>query len=125
MPKNVAIPFFKAGKDVTGEVATAPVTGMRFVAVVPGGRPLAPKIDPAAAGELPFGVAGHDMTVGGHVHVLREGIVPVVATGDLTAGTRVEVGENGTAAALDAGAPVGVCTANAASGTPAAIALSL
>lgn len=125
MPKNAAIPFFKAGKDVTGEVASAPVTGMRFVAVVPGGRPGAPKIDPAAAAARPFGVAGHDMAVGGHVHVLREGIVPVIAGADLTAGTEVEVGENATAVPHTTGTSVGQCTANAATGEPAAIALSL
>lgn len=125
MPKNAAIPFFKGGKDVTGTV-TAAVTGKRFVSVVPGGRGNAPSIAPlTAAGSRAFGVAGHDMATDGHVHVLREGIVPVTAGADLTAGTDVEASADGTAVPHADGIRVGTCTANAALGADAAIALSL
>lgn len=124
MPANVAVPYFKPGKDVTGTAKVA-VKGKRFVAVVPGGRPLAPMIGAAVKAAMPFGVAGHDIAKDGFVHVLREGIVPVVASADLTAGTRVEVGADGSVVPFSTGIPVGTCVANAASGADAAIALSL
>lgn len=126
MPKNVALPYFKHGKDVTGEVTGADVVGKKFVKYVAGGRPGQPKISTAAAGEFASaGVAGHDQIVGGFVHTLLGGIVPVTAGADITAGTRVEVGANGTAVPLAAGVAVGVAIANAATGADAAIRLTV
>lgn len=124
MPKNVALPYFKAGQDVTGS-ATVALTGKRFVAIAAGGRPGAPAIGAAVAGAKPFGVLGHDVAKDGHVHVLRGGIVPVTAGADLTAGTEVEVGADGKAVAKTSGIAVGTVIANAATGADAAIALSL
>lgn len=124
MPANAAIPYFKAGQDVTG-TATAALTGKRFVAIAAGGRPGAPAIAAATAAKKPFGVLGHDIAEGGHVHVLRGGIVPVTAGGDLVAGAEVEVGADGKAVTKTSGVAVGTVIANAATGADAAIALSL
>lgn len=126
MPKNVCIPHFKHGKDVTGEITGAPVVGKTFVKYVPGGRPGQPKISTAAAGEFASaGVAGHDQVVGDFVHTLLGGIVPVTAGADITAGTRVEVGANGKAVPHATGEVVGVAVANATNGADAAIRLTV
>lgn len=126
MPANQCIPYFKHGQDITGEVTGNPVVGKTLAKYVPGGRPGQPKIATAAAGEYPSaGVIGHDQVVGGYVHTLLGGVVPVTAGADITAGTRVEVGPGGTVIPHAAGEVVGVAVANAASGKDAAIRITL
>jgi hypothetical protein len=125
MPKNVTIPLFKHGQDLTGQVAGAPVVGGTFAKYVAGGRPAQPKISTAAAGEYPAGVVGHDQVVDGYVHFLVGGVVPVTAGEDLLVNDRVQVGADGKVVKLTTGIAVGVCTGNAANGSPAFIRLSI
>lgn len=125
MPSNVCVPHFKHGVDVTGTVTGAPVVGKTFVEFADGGRPGAPTIKTAAAGSYPAGVVAHDQVVGGYVHFLAGGIVPVVAGEDLTFNTRVQIGADGKVVPLTTGIQVGVTTVNAIAGADVAVRLSL
>ncbi|MFT4471707.1 hypothetical protein ACMX2H_17540 [Arthrobacter sulfonylureivorans] len=124
MPKNVVIPLFKHGQDLTGQ-PTAAVVGGTFAKYVPGGRAAQPKIATAGAGEYPAGVVGHDQEADGFVHILVGGVVPVTAGEDLIVNDRVQVGADGKAVKLTDGIPVGIATANAATGGAAFIRLSI
>lgn len=125
MPANEVTPYFNPGQNITGKVTTAAVVGKRFVKWVSGGRNGQPNISPATAGADCAGVAGHDQVVGEFVHVLSQGVVPVVAGAAITAGQQVEVGAAGVVIPLATGKPVGRAIADAANGADAAIQLNL
>lgn len=125
MPANTAIPFFRIGQDITGLVVTAAVTGKRFVIWAVGGRPGQPAITVSTVGVRPAGVAGHDQAVGGYVHVLHGGVVPIVAAADILANAQVQVAADGKVVTLSTGVAVGTCIANVTAGDDAAIHLSL
>lgn len=126
MAENEAIPFYEPGGSITGEVATADVTGKTFVEIS-GNRTTAGNvaIDTATAAGRIFGVAAHDAAVGEVVDVMRTPgiVVPVTASGAIAAFEEVEVGAAGAALALAAGIAVGFALTAAADGEDAQICL--
>lgn len=115
---NECIPLFTPGATVTAR-ATAAVTGKRFVGVtgatdVTNGTLIG--VAHATAATKCFGVAGYDAASGARLSVETDGIVPVSCAAAITAGTEVEVGTAGKAAAKASGIAVGVAvsTTNAA-----------
>lgn len=126
---NECISFYEPGKNLTA-VATAAVTGKRFVAIS-GNRSTAS----ATAGNLSVahataagriaGVSQADAAVGALVGVLRGNsrVVPVTAGAAITAFQEVEVGAAGVAVPKAAGVAVGYAVTGAANGTDAQISL--
>jgi hypothetical protein len=109
------------------------VTGKRFVKVS-ANRQAGPALNtstsggnisiaPATAAGAVLGVAAWDGAVGELVDVRRGGVVPVTASGAITAGDRVEVATGGKAATLASGIAVGYAVSGAADGDDAQIAL--
>jgi Uncharacterized conserved protein (DUF2190) len=134
--QNECIRFYSPGQDISAYVGTA-VTGKRFVKIS-ANRQAGPALNtstsggnvtiaPATAAGAVFGVAAWDGGVGDIVDVRRGGVVPVTASGAITAGDRVEVagtGANaGKAATLASGIAVGYAISGAADGEDAQIAL--
>lgn len=119
------VSVYDPGKDITAE-ATAAVTLRRFVKIsgnrTNGGNVA---VAPAAAGERPFGVAGHDAAVGELVRVVRGNsrVVKVTASGAIAANDEVQVGANGTAATKSTGVAVGYAITGADDATAAEISL--
>lgn len=119
------VSVYDPGKDISAE-ATAAVTVRRFVKIsgnrTSGGNVA---VAPAAAGDRPCGVAGHDAGVGELVRVVRGNsrVVKVTASGAIAAGAEVQVGANGTAATKAAGIAVGYAITGAADATDAEISL--
>jgi hypothetical protein len=114
---------YEPGRDITA-VASAAVTGKRFVAIS-GNRTAAGSLSvahAAAAGRV-LGVAAHDAAIGQLVRVCRGGVVKVTAEGAIAAHAAVQVGANGQALTLAAGIAVGYCLTAAAAGADAEIAL--
>lgn len=109
---NECIPFYEEGDRMTG-VATAAVTGKRFVAIsadksADGPVSIAP---PAAAGRV-FGVAEQDAAIGRKVGIIRSRgtVVPVTtgpASGAMAAFAQVQVDATGAVVPLAAGVAVG------------------
>lgn len=107
MPANEATPFHETS-DVTF-LATAAVTGKRFVApsnTRSGGNF---RMAHCAAGEKPSGVAAYDVASGarGPQHGTPGKIVPVTASGAIAFGEEVEVGADGKAVVFDSGIKAG------------------
>lgn len=120
------LPFSQPGQDPTC-VAQAAITGCRFVSVKTGVNELnglAQVAQTAAAGKA-FGVAARDAGVGDTLMVYRHGEVPILCSGALSHGQRVEAGANGVAVVLASGIALGTVMADAADGTFAHIALEL
>ncbi|GAA4915958.1 capsid cement protein [Nesterenkonia rhizosphaerae] len=124
MPRNISIPYFKPGQDITGAPA-ADLRGRRFVNAVPGGSNENPRINYAEPNGRAIGVTAHDKVAGGYdsyVHVHVAGAVPVEAGDDITAGTDVIAGADGVALPADAANAegpfirLGVALTNAAEG---------
>lgn len=125
---NELIPFKEDGERVTCTPTTA-VTGKQFVKI--SGNANADgtySIAPAGAGEKVFGVAAWDAAIGQKVTVvaITSGhIVPVKASGALTAGVSVKSGALGVAvAATAADKSYGICLTAAADTTDAIIQLA-
>jgi hypothetical protein len=125
MPSNTAIPFFRIGDNLTGKVTGGDVTGKKFVQYAAGGRAGQPNIKPAAAKSRPAGVAGHDQVVGGYVHFLHAGVVPVTATADILADAQVQISADGGVETFTDGYIVGTCIAGVSAGAEAPIHLKL
>lgn len=130
--QNECIRYYSPGQDISAYVGSA-VTGKRFVKVS-ANRQAGPALNtstsgsnitiaPATAAGAVFGVAAWDGAVADIVDVRRGGVVPVTASGAITAGDRVEVATGGKAATLASGIAVGYAVSGAADGEDAQIAL--
>jgi predicted RecA/RadA family phage recombinase len=124
MTVNGCIPLYLYGQDVTA-IATATVTGKRFVGITTSGSVPNPRVGPALAGSRAFGVASKDAPAGRPVAVIRVGIVPVTAGADLAAGQAVQVDEDAAAAPATTGVIVGRAVFDAAEGADCFIDLTL
>lgn len=125
MPANVCIPYYEKADKVSA-IATASVTGKRFVAIsatrssgpgIPATAQIGAsdpteggnyKVAHASAGAKAFGVAEYDAANGDHLGVIRSGIVPVTSGAAIAAGAEVEVGANGKVITLASGKAVGM-----------------
>jgi hypothetical protein len=129
---NPCIPLFKPGKDITGHT-TAAVVGKTFANIsgnIQSGPTITSTALPAtydggnfqvatcAAKARAIGVFAYDRAEAEKVPILRGSglIVPVTASGAITAGEEVEVGAEGKAAKLAAGVAVGKAYTTAANG---------
>lgn len=123
MSLNVCTPLYKPGQDITGH-CTAPVVGKTFLdisATIQSGPTITSvnlpatydggniQVATAAAKAKAIGVAAYNQEEGKKVPLLCGAgyVVPVTASGAITAGEEVEVGAEGKAAKLAAGKPVG------------------
>jgi hypothetical protein len=120
MATNVSVPLFETADRVTG-IATAAVTGKRFLKISGNGTLPNPSVAPATAAVRAFGVAAFDAAVGESVSVLKKGVVPVTAGAAITADVEVEVGAAGVVIPKAAGVAVGKAVFDAANGAPAYI----
>lgn len=110
------VPFFKPGDDLTGH-CTAAVVGQKLVAI--SGNVQADgtySIAQAGAGVVCVGVAMRDGAIGDRIPMVTEGVIGIVSTGALAAGTEVQAGANGEIIALAAGKKVGLLLADVAAG---------
>ena len=98
MPNNICTPKFEDKSDVTCR-ASADVIGKRFVKLTANATDGNPKVGPCTAGARAFGVAGYDAPSGSTLPVKRQGIVPVKAGANLSAGTEVTSDSTGQAVA--------------------------
>lgn len=139
MAGNDLIPYKRPGEDVTG-ITTAAVTGKKCVQITAAKDNLTEGLaadaggnaykvgHPNASGALGaakrvFGVAKYDAASGAFVGIVREGIVPILTSGAVTAGVEVEVAADGSVVTLASGIPIGLACNSALSGTYAEIAL--
>lgn len=125
-----AIRYHKPGQDITCHANVA-ITGRRFVAIV-GNRQSGPGLsataeggnylvgNPAGGGRI-FGVAAHDAPSGTKVNILRDGVVPVTASGAIAAFAEVEALADGRCITRTTGIPVGICLTAITDGLPAEI----
>lgn len=128
MATNSAVPFWDEGNTITCH-AEAAVTGKRFVTIsgprVDGNPQVSQLV--GAANVRAIGVAGYDAAAGAKVSVYSAPglVMPVTASGAITAGQPVYSAADGKAvAAQPAGAPiVGIALDDAADGTDAPIKL--
>lgn len=126
---NEAISYYEPGTNLTA-VATAPVTGRRFLAIS-GDRSTTSlsagnvSVAPAAAAGRTCGVAAYNAATGELVGVLRGNsrVVPVDAGGAIAAFAEVEVGAAGVAVTKAAGVAVGYVITSAASNGIAQVSL--
>lgn len=104
---------YAPGADVTAE-ATADITARRFVAIS-GNRAAGGNLSVAhatAAGRV-FGVSGSDAATGDLVTVSRDGVLKVIAGGNIAAFAEVEVGTAGRAITKASGVAVGYAVTGA------------
>lgn len=113
---------YAPGADVTA-LASAAVTGRRFVAISGNRSGGNVSVAHATAAGRKFGVSKHDAAAGALVGVARDGVVWVRTAGAIAAFAEVEVGANGQAVTKSAGIAVGYALTGAASGVDAEIAL--
>ncbi|MHA7661849.1 capsid cement protein [Mycolicibacterium sp. HS_4_1] len=114
---------YAPGADVTAE-ATADITARRFVAIS-GNRTAGGNLSVAhatAAGRV-FGVSGSDAATGDLVTVARDGVLKVIAGGNIAAFAEVEVGTAGRAITKASGVAVGYAVTGAANNGIAEISL--
>ena len=97
--------------------AGAAIIGARFVVPMPGGVGNKPLMQLATAGGRATGVSGVDAATGADFAKYSEGVIGVLCSGALTAGTPVQVGANGVAVAWTTGICYGVANAAAADAT--------
>lgn len=114
---------YQPGADITG-VATGDIVSRTFVAIS-GDRGASgnASVVTASSGGRIFGVAANAAATGELVHVARDGVVRVLAGGDITAGAEVEVGADGKATAKASGVAIGFVITGVSSGGVAEIAL--
>jgi hypothetical protein len=113
---------YAPGQAITA-VATAPVSGRRFVK--PSGNRTAGgnlAVAHAASGDRALGVAVGDTPSGQLVTVVRGGVVRVTAGGAIAAGAAVQSSADGKAIPAAAGAVVGIAVTGVADGGIAEIA---
>lgn len=126
---NEAISFYEPGQNLTA-VTSAAVTGKRFLAIT-GNRSTASAtkgnvtVAHATAAGRVCGVSQSDAANGALVGVLRGNsrVVPVTASGAITAFQEVEVATGGKATAKASGVAVGYAITAAADGDDAQISL--
>lgn len=116
---------FNPGTDLTA-VATAALDGKTFVSYSGPMRSGNIAVATAPAGSAVAGVAKYDADQDDLVGVARGSgrVVTVTAGATITAGTGIEVGEDGTAIPATTGAVVGWAVDNATSGTDALVSLA-
>lgn len=107
MPTNECTPYSETS-DVTF-LATAAVTGKRFVAISAARTGEQYRMAHAAAGTKATGVATYDVASGAYGSIVGTPgrVVPVTAGGAITAGAEVEVGTTGQAITYSSGIKVG------------------
>lgn len=128
MASNPAVPFWDEGNTFTGH-ASAAVTGKRFVSIsgarVDGNPRVAHAVGSATVRSV--GVSAYDAASGAKVTVYSAPglIMPVTASGAITAGQDVYSDANGKATATQPtnARPAGVALDDAADGTDAVIRL--
>lgn len=124
-PKNAAFEYFSSERAITAQAKSA-VVGKTFVSIVAGGNAQAPHIETAAAGSLPFGLAGWDAPADEHVTVQRAGVWGVTAEAPIAAGASIAVGASGKAVtAVSPAVVVGYAIGSAAAGEECAVALNI
>lgn len=136
LPANQCIPYHEGGPAVTAKV-TADVIGKRLVKIS-ANRDASVLLNTASTGgnikvahataalNTLFGVAAYDAPNGTLVKVWLKGaglILPITATGAITAGTEVEAAANGTVSTKTSGVAIGLAVADAADATDAQILL--
>jgi hypothetical protein len=120
---NQARDLYTPASDLTA-TATAPVSGKTFLTITGALTDRLVQVGPAPAGTTPLGVAKYDAATGEHVGIARGHRIITVTAGDtLTAGTPVQVGDNGHAVAQTDGALVGIAVDTADTGADCFIAL--
>lgn len=129
---NELVPYFAPGDTLPAIAGSGGVTGKRFVAptgalsVGLGTDGGFPTVLPCGANAKPLGVAGFDAGTGAPVTVYTDGVVPVKAGANLTAGQEVMSDGTGQAIVWDGVVghrPHGVCVGDTSSGSDAPIAL--
>jgi hypothetical protein len=127
LPANQCIPYHEDAPAITGK-CQAPVIGKRLVKVAAnrdapvllnnastGGNIM---VNPATAAlNTCLGVAAYDAPTGSLVKVWLKGkgtILPITATGAISAGAEVEAAANGTVSTKSAGVAIGLVVADAA-----------
>lgn len=129
MPTTIAnqcIPYHEGGPALTGK-CTAGVTGKRLVKIS-ANRDASVLLNTASTGgnvkiahataalNTHIGVAAYDGLTGDLIKFWLKGvglILPITATGAITAGVEVEAAANGTVSTKAAGVPIGLCVADA------------
>jgi hypothetical protein len=131
MALNESYPFRKPNNEATC-TATAAITGKRFVAISAAPTAIGdnPKVAPATAGLVGYGVAAGDAASGSTEVLVHTGPgmeVPVTASGSITFNTEVEIvgtGANaGKVQTLASGKAVGYAVSSAADGADVRIKL--
>lgn len=126
MATNTAVPFWDEGNTITCH-ASAAITGKRFVAISGARVEGNPRVAHAAgtATTKALGVAGYDAASGAKVSVYSAPglVMPVTASGAITAGDDVYSAADGRATATVTGLMVGIALDDAADGTDCPIKL--
>lgn len=136
LPANQCLPFHEGGPAITCK-ATGAITGKRLVKVSAnrdasvllntssGGGNIKADTATAALGTH-IGVAAYDAASGTLFKVWLKGVglvLPITASGAITAGTQVEADTGGKVKTLASGVPVGLAVADAADTADAEILL--
>lgn len=123
--KNIAHDRYNDGSDISCR-AVATITGKTFVAYSGDLKDGLISVATATAGEPVAGVAKYDAKAGNNVGVARGSarVITITAGADLTAGTKIQVGESGKAVPAVDGDIVGFAVAPAAADTDALISLA-
>lgn len=103
MATNEALPVFKPGQSIT-YLASAAVTGGRLVEIT-GDREVA---HATADSAKVVGIAAWDAVAGREVTVHSGGVLPLLASGTVTAGDRVSAAADGKVATTAEGTAIGV-----------------
>lgn len=120
---NECIPYYEGGCRLTGNPDSA-VTGKTFVQVA-GPRSDGENIlvETCAAEGRSLGVASMDAAEGEKVTIITEGVVPVTAGANITAGQEIESDAAGKAVPLATGLALGLAIDDASSGADSQIKL--
>lgn len=134
MATNEAIPFYRPGEDITVKAEGA-ITGGRFVNIS-GDRTSGPGLSDTAEGSnyvastasaagQAVGVSNYDIADQALGTISSEGVLPIIADGNLSAGDKVEVGADGKATVFGSGEVVGIAMTGALNDETAEIMLRL
>lgn len=124
------VPFFKPGHDLTGH-CTAAVVGGHLVRVSANAQADgAYSVAHCGAGQRPVGVAMRDGAIGDRIPFSSAGVLPIISTGALAAGTEVMSDATGqvvawVTAAGEANVRVGTLMADVAAGAVAQVKVNL
>lgn len=121
---NIARDYYNPGTDISATTTTA-VVGKTFLKIAGPMSGNLMTVTTATAGEHTCGVAKYDAAANAPVGLARGAsrIVSVTAGSAITAGSQVQVGENGKAEPLETGYPVGYAIDSVAAGDDAKISL--